>query len=248
MSKFKNLFFLVFILLISLTLSACNGPDSRQAELDVEKTEEEQSIIEQANQNPPEKDLNFDQQNNIKKSNQDVNLEGKISMSDAQNANLNLENVPDPTQPTQQNQQNTPISANQATISTSKGDIVVKLYPESAPKTVQNFLGKAQSNYYQNLTFHRVESWVIQGGDPLGNGTGGGTMPTELSQVPFKVGSLGVARGGDIEVSNDSQFFICTDDCAWLTGQYTNFGEVIQGMDIAKSIAVGDQILGISYQ
>lgn len=242
MAKLKNLFFLLFLIIISFSLSACTGPDSRQAELDVEKTEEEQSIIEQANQNPPEDDLNFDQQNTIKKSNQDVNLEGNISMSDAQDSNLNTKVID------QEQTNQTPISATQATISTSKGDIVVKLYPDSAPNTVQNFLSKAQSDYYKNLTFHRVENWVIQGGDPLGNGTGGGTMPTELSQVPFKIGSLGVARGGNIQVSNDSQFFICTDDCSWLTGQYTNFGEVLQGMDIAKSIAVGDQILGISYQ
>jgi peptidyl-prolyl cis-trans isomerase B (cyclophilin B) len=136
----------------------------------------------------------------------------------------------------------------QAVIKTSKGDITVKLYPDSAPKTVANFSDKAIKDYYKNLTFHRVENWVIQGGDPLGTGTGGGNMPTELSQVPFKEGSLGVARGGDIKISNDSQFFICTDDCAWLSGQYTNFGEVIVGMDIAKKIAIGDKILGITLQ
>ena len=138
--------------------------------------------------------------------------------------------------------------AKQATMKTSKGEIIVELYPTDAPKTVQNFLGKVKSGFYANLTFHRVESWVIQGGDPLGNGTGGGKMPTELSDRKFEMGSLGIARGGDINVSNDSQFFICTDDCSWLTGKYTNFGKVTKGMDVAKKMAIGDKILGITVK
>lgn len=141
-----------------------------------------------------------------------------------------------------------PISAKEATIKTTKGEITVELYAKDAPNTVQNFLQKAKSGYYAGLTFHRVESWVVQGGDPKGNGTGGGTMPTELSEHTFEIGSLGVARGGDINVSNDSQFFICTDDCSWLTGQYTNFGKVIKGMDVVKKIVVGDKMLSISYK
>jgi cyclophilin family peptidyl-prolyl cis-trans isomerase len=132
-----------------------------------------------------------------------------------------------------------------ATLTTSKGVIKLKLYRSKAPNTVKNFLDKAKSGYYAGLTFHRVESWVVQGGDPKGNGTGGGAMPTELNQEAFKVGSLGVARGGDIKFSNDSQFFICTEDCSWLTGQYTNFGEVVEGMEIAKQIAIGDKITSI---
>jgi peptidyl-prolyl cis-trans isomerase B (cyclophilin B) len=138
--------------------------------------------------------------------------------------------------------------ATQAVIKTSKGDITVALYPEDAPKTVANFVAKGKSSYYKGLTFHRVEDWVIQGGDPSGNGTGGGKMPTELSQRPFVVGSLGVARGGDIAVSNDSQFFICTKDCSWLNGQYTNFGVVTAGMDIALKIAVGDTIQSVTIE
>jgi len=137
---------------------------------------------------------------------------------------------------------------NQATIKTSKGDIIVKLYPEVAPKTVANFSAKATNGFYKNLTFHRVEDWVIQGGDPLGNGTGGGKMPTELSEVPFKKGSLGVARGPIREVSNDAQFFICTQDCDWLTGDYTIFGEVTNGMDTVMKIEVGDKITAIEVE
>jgi len=129
---------------------------------------------------------------------------------------------------------------------TSQGTITLALFPHVAPNTVNNFLDKAKSGYYDGLTFHRVENWVIQGGDPLGTGTGGGQMPTELSEEPFKEGSLGVARGGNIEISNDSQFFICTDDCSFLTGKYTVFGEVLEGMDIAKKTKIGDQIKSIT--
>lgn len=130
-------------------------------------------------------------------------------------------------------------------VKTSKGDIEIQLLPNKAPKTVQNFLSKATSGYYVNLTFHRVEDWVVQGGDPLGNGTGGGNMPTELSDQPFGIGSVGVARAGDINVSNDSQFFICKTDCSFLNGQYTNFGTVTKGMDVVTKIEIGDKILGI---
>ena len=135
-----------------------------------------------------------------------------------------------------------------ATITTSKGNISVELYSKDAPNTVKNFWLKQRSEFYKNLTFHRVEDWVIQGGDPLGTGTGGGEMPSEFSQRAFGVGSLGVARGGDPKISNDSQFFICTKDCSWLTGQYTNFGVVLNGMDVALNIAIGDKILGVTLE
>jgi len=134
---------------------------------------------------------------------------------------------------------------NQLTIKLEKGNIVLQLFPEQAPQTVKNFVTKAQSGFYNNLTFHRVEDWVVQGGDPLGNGTGGGNMPTEINNIPFTIGSLGVARGQDIKISNDSQFFICTKDCSWLNQQYTNFGKVIQGMEIVNNIAIGDKITAI---
>ncbi len=135
-----------------------------------------------------------------------------------------------------------------ATIKTSKGDIVLTLDGKDAPNTVKNFIIKAKSGFYNNLTFHRVEDWVIQGGDPLGNGTGGGLMPTEINNVPFITGSLGVARGSDIKVSNDSQFFITKQDASWLNQQYTNFGQVTSGMDVVNKIQIGDKILGITVE
>lgn len=131
------------------------------------------------------------------------------------------------------------------TISTSKGDIEIELYPQAAPKTVENFLQKAQSGFYNNLTWHRVEDWVVQGGDPLGNGTGGGKMPTELNDLTYAIGSVGIARGQDINQNNDSQFFIVKKDSSFLDKQYTNFGKVTAGMEVVSKIEIGDKILGI---
>lgn len=133
-----------------------------------------------------------------------------------------------------------------ATITTSKGDIKITLDGTDAPKTVLNFINKAKSGFYNNLTFHRVEDWVIQGGDPSGNGTGGGLMRTEINSQPFIEGSLGVARGGNINVSNDSQFFITKKEASWLNNQYTNFGIVTEGMGVINKIEIGDKILGIT--
>lgn len=135
-----------------------------------------------------------------------------------------------------------------AVIKTSKGDIELTLFGSDAPGTVGNFINKAKIEYYKNLTFHRVEDWVIQGGDPKGDGTGGGKMLTEINNLPFVEGSLGVARSGDIKVSNDSQFFITKSEASHLNGKYTNFGVVTKGMDVVKSMAIGDKILGIEIE
>ncbi len=136
-----------------------------------------------------------------------------------------------------------------ATITTSKGEIIIELFPEAAPNTVKNFAEKAENNYYNDLTFHRIEDWVVQGGDPVGNGTGGGSMPTELNNNPFIKGSVGVARSGNIEISNDSQFFITKTEAPWLDQQYTNFGQATEeSMDVVESLSIGDKILSISVK
>ena len=136
-------------------------------------------------------------------------------------------------------------------INTDRGPITIKLFPDLAPKTVQNFLSKIQSNHYNGLTFHRVEpGFVIQGGDPLGNGTGGGQIASEINSQPFVLGSVGLARGGNIAVSNDSQFFIClaTETCQHLSNQYVNFGQVTSGMEAAGTIKPNDKIISITVQ
>jgi cyclophilin family peptidyl-prolyl cis-trans isomerase len=137
-----------------------------------------------------------------------------------------------------------------ATLELAKGGIVrMALRPDKAPNTVATFTAKANAGFYNGLTFHRVVAdFVVQGGDPLGNGTGGGNQATELNDLPFCVGSLGIARGGDIRVSNDSQWFICIGACRFLDGQYTNFGQVTSGMDVASGIKVGDKIKTITVQ
>lgn len=180
----------------------------------------------------------------------------------SQSPAFSLSTTPAPTAAVQQQQQSqeqaqptsVPIgpeevlSPSQATISTSKGDITVQLFATEAAKTVNNFAQKAKSGFYKGLIFHRVEDWVVQGGDPLGNGTGGGQMATEINSEPFVIGSLGVARGSDINVSNDSQFFITKTDASWLNNQYTNFGKVISGMSVVNKLQIGDKILGITTQ
>lgn len=139
-------------------------------------------------------------------------------------------------------------TATKATIKTSKGDITFELYPDVAPKTVANFVTKAKSGFYENLTFHRVEDWVIQGGDPTGTGAGGGNIPSEFNNKPYIVGSVGVARRSDPKVQNDSQFFITKTEASWLNSQYTNFGTVTEGMDVVNKIEIGDKILSITTE
>ena len=136
-----------------------------------------------------------------------------------------------------------------ATIKTTKGNIEVTLDGKDAPLEIKNFLDKAKSGYYKGLKFHRVEDWVVQGGDPKGDGTGGNLVRTELNAIPFTAGSLGVAgiqnQQGQI-ISNDSQFFIVKTDAAWLNQKYTNFGQVTNGMDVVNSMQIGDKILDIT--
>ncbi|QQG50375.1 MAG: peptidylprolyl isomerase [Candidatus Berkelbacteria bacterium] len=143
-----------------------------------------------------------------------------------------------------------------AIIETDKGNIELDLYPDVAPKTVDNFIQKANAGFFNGLKFHRVEDWVIQGGDPLSRdesqkdlwGTGGGNIDTELSDKPFGVGALGVARGNEIKISNDSQFFITKKDAQFLNSQYTIFGQVTAGMDVVEKIAIGDLIKSVTIK
>lgn len=135
-----------------------------------------------------------------------------------------------------------------AVIKTSKGDIEFSLFSVEALNTVNNFILKSKNGFYNNLTFHRVEDWVIQGGDPLGDGTGGGRMQTELNNRPFIEGSVGMARGTDIRVTNDSQFFITKTESSALNAQYTNFGLVTNGMEVVNKIEKGDKILEITFK
>lgn len=151
-----------------------------------------------------------------------------------------------------------PISAATGVIKTIKGDIALEFYPDDAPKTVTNFATLAKSGYYNNLTFHRVEpGFVIQGGDPKGNGSGGTsiygkTFPDELNpdtesyKAGYKEGVLAMANRGPN--TNGSQFFIMLADNQTLPKNYTIFGKVTEGMDVVKKIQKGDKILSITTE
>jgi peptidyl-prolyl cis-trans isomerase B (cyclophilin B) len=134
-----------------------------------------------------------------------------------------------------------------ATISTDKGDIVMELYPKVAPKTVSNFVKLAREGFYDGLTFHRVEpNFVIQGGDPNGDGTGGPgyTVEAELSNLKHETGTVAMARRGDQvnpeKASSGSQFYICLKPAPFLDNEYTIFGQVREGMDTVLRITPGD--------
>ncbi len=127
-------------------------------------------------------------------------------------------------------------------IETEKGDIVFKFYPEDAPNTVANFIKLAEKKFYDGLKFHRVvPNFVIQGGDPKGDGTGGPgyTIKAEFNSRSHLTGAVAMARAMDPD-SAGSQFYICLARTPHLDGQYTVFGQVTKGMDVVQSIRQGD--------
>jgi cyclophilin family peptidyl-prolyl cis-trans isomerase len=126
----------------------------------------------------------------------------------------------------------------QMTMTTNHGDIVLELFDEDAPKTVDNFRKLAQDGYYDGLIFHRViPDFMIQGGCPQGTGTGGPgyTFEDEINDHKVVKGALAMANAGPN--TNGSQFFIVTTEAApWLDGKHTVFGEVTGGMDVVDTI------------
>src|SRR6266545_1473122 len=135
------------------------------------------------------------------------------------------------------------------TVHTSRGDFVIELVePKVAPQTVNNFVYLAQNHYYDGLTFHRVvPGFVVQGGDPLGNGTGGPDykLPEESNPSKWPRGTVGMASSA-AGVSG-SQFFITIGDAPFLAtnGVYNHFGQVTSGMDVVDKIQVGDRMTSI---
>jgi cyclophilin family peptidyl-prolyl cis-trans isomerase len=125
-----------------------------------------------------------------------------------------------------------------ATLHTNRGAIELELYPEDAPKTVENFVKLAGERFYDGVIFHRViPDFMIQGGDPTGTGTGGPGYQFEDEFNDHKVerGALAMANAGPN--TNGSQFFIVTADAApWLDRKHTVFGKVTSGMDVVDEI------------
>ncbi len=138
-----------------------------------------------------------------------------------------------------------------AILETQKGTIKFELYEKEAPITTKNFIELTQKGFYNGLTFHRVEpSFVIQGGDPRGDGTGGSgkTIPLEIApSLTHKKGAVGMARAQDPN-SASSQFYICLEDAKFLDKNYAVFGQVIEGMDVVAKIGKGDKIIKATIQ
>ena len=125
----------------------------------------------------------------------------------------------------------------------SGGDVVIRLRPDLAPGHVERIRELAQEGFYDGVPFHRViEGFMAQGGDPTGTGGGGSPKPNlkaEFSREPHVRGTASMARTAAPDSAN-SQFFICFDDCRFLDGQYTVWGEVVEGMDHVDALPKGE--------
>jgi cyclophilin family peptidyl-prolyl cis-trans isomerase len=130
------------------------------------------------------------------------------------------------------------------------GEIRIELFPEDAPKTVESFVALAKKGFYDGLTFHRVvPGFVAQGGDPRGDGTGGPgyTLKAEFNRRKHLRGTVAMARSQHPD-SAGSQFYICFAPQPQLDGQYTIFGQVVQGMDVVDRLQRGDRIRTIRIE
>ena len=127
------------------------------------------------------------------------------------------------------------------------GEITVEFFPADAPKTVENFMKLAKEGFYDNLAFHRVvPGFVVQGGDPKGNGTGGPgyTIKAEFNKNKHVRGSVAMARSAHPD-SAGSQFYITYGPQPHLDGSYTVFGHVVSGMEHVDQIRQGDTMKSV---
>ena len=128
------------------------------------------------------------------------------------------------------------------------GEIRIEFYPTDAPKTVENFVTLATKGFYNGLTFHRVvPDFVVQGGCPKGNGTGGPgyQIKAEFNKQKHVRGAVAMARSQDPD-SAGSQFYICYGNTPHLDGQYTVFGKVVQGIENIDKIKQGDRMTSVA--
>ncbi len=134
-----------------------------------------------------------------------------------------------------------------ATVKTNRGNFTIELLPADAPLTVDNFVQLARRGYFNRITFHRVvPNFVIQGGDPRGDGNGGPgySIRCEINMVPYDGGAVGMALSG--KDTGGSQWFVTHSPQPHLDGGYTVFGRVVDGMDVVDSIVRGDAILSVT--
>ncbi len=125
----------------------------------------------------------------------------------------------------------------------SGGDVVIRLRPDLAPGHVERIRELTEEGFYDGVPFHRViDGFMAQGGDPTGTGTSGSDKPNlkaEFSREPHVRGTASMARTMDPDSAN-SQFFICFDDCGFLDGQYTVWGQVVEGMEPVDALPKGE--------
>jgi peptidylprolyl isomerase/peptidyl-prolyl cis-trans isomerase B (cyclophilin B) len=143
------------------------------------------------------------------------------------------------------------MSKSTVVMDTTQGVIKFKLYPQDAPNTVNRFVELAQKGFYNGLIFHRaIENFIIQTGDPTGTGTGGSgqKLKAEFNNRHHIEGAVAMARAPSDPNSADSQFYITLTPQLRLDHNYTVFGQVIEGMDAARKIKVGDKIKSISFE
>ncbi len=136
-----------------------------------------------------------------------------------------------------------------ATVETDKGTFTFTLYDDKTPITVKNFIELANKGFYKGLTFHRYEpGFVIQGGDPKGDGTGGSdkNIPLELDKSLSHIeGAVGMARSQDPN-SASSQFYVTLAPATFLDSGYCVFGQVTSGMDVVKKLRAGDKMIKVT--
>lgn len=141
-------------------------------------------------------------------------------------------------------------SRSRARIKTPRGDILLRFYPEDAPMHTAAFIKLVDAGFYDGLTFHRVEpGFVVQGGDPKGDGTGGPgyNLKAEFNARPHLRGTVAMARSSRPD-SAGSQFYICLDDARFLDGQYTVFGQMTDGFEALDAIRRGDAMTSVTIE
>ena len=212
-----------------LLLAGCTSQDAKQAG-DATKVVVVETTGAQLSQNASNNSVVAENENNS------IN-ESQMTNDSQQNSNLNETEILEEIE----------MAENQVVVfETNKGTFEAQIFVKDAPITGSNFVGLVKKRFYDGLTFHRVEpGFVVQGGDPLGNGMGGSdkTIPLEVKpNLKHEYGTLAMARSQNPN-SASSQFYVVIGEASFLDGQYAVFGKVLgNGMEVVEKIKVGDKM------